>query len=141
MEMITPEHLNRLLPSLESTIPSTPESIAAVETSLRTVFPDDYKSFLLVTNGYEGKVGAHGYIQIWPDEELVEANEGYGMTTCGTSLVLFATDGGGTAYAFDYAASSTAPPILEIGFPFCRDNSRHFTESFSCFLIRIASDE
>ncbi len=77
------------------------EAIEAAEIQLGLKFPEDYISFMLTSNGAEGSIGTNGYVRFWPVEELVEGNDGYGVREFAPGFVLFGSDGGGEAFAFD----------------------------------------
>jgi hypothetical protein len=70
--------------------------------------PSDYLTFMLVTNGAEGKVGS-SYVIIWPVEEVLQLNKSYGVSEFAPNLVLFGSDGGTKGYGFD-----TGSPDFEI---------------------------
>jgi hypothetical protein len=80
--------------------PARLQAIIDVENKLGIEFPIDYKEFLLFSNGCEGSIG-ESYICIWPIEELIEANEASEVDEYTPGLVLFGSDGGGEAFAFD----------------------------------------
>ena len=58
-------------------------------------------AFLKSANGAAGPIGTERYISLWPIDELVSLNEGYGVAQRAPSLVLFGSDGGGEAFAFE----------------------------------------
>lgn len=81
-----------------------PADEAAIEGSERQLgfrFPDDYREFLLETDGAEGFVAELAYLMLWPVEELPEYNEDYEVDEMAPGLVLFGSSGGGTFYAFE----------------------------------------
>lgn len=53
-------------------------SIDDVEKLLNTTLPKQYKSFLLWSNGGEGKLGDN-YIYIWAIEDVIAYNHDYGI--------------------------------------------------------------
>ena len=53
-------------------------SIDDIEKLLNTTLPKQYKSFLLWSNGGEGKLGDN-YIYIWAIEDIVAYNNDYGI--------------------------------------------------------------
>ena len=63
--------------------------------------PADYVSFMTEADGAEGKVGNAGYLVLWSVDELAALNETYHVAEFAPDLVLFGSDGGDTAYAFD----------------------------------------
>lgn len=81
------------------------ESVSAtlvidVQEKIKIKFPDDYIEFMLYSNGAEGFVG-ESYLAIWRLEEIVPLNDGYMVDKFVPGLILFGSDGGGEAYAFD----------------------------------------
>ncbi len=62
--------------------------------------PADYVSFLQTSNGAEGPVG-HGYISLWPIEEIVILNEQYEVVLSAPGLILLGSDGANVGYAID----------------------------------------
>ncbi|QIU94519.1 SMI1/KNR4 family protein [Bacteroides faecium] len=52
--------------------------IEDVEKQLNTTLPKQYKSFLLWSNGGEGKLGDN-YIYIWAIEDIIAYNHDYGI--------------------------------------------------------------
>jgi len=96
---------------------NTPADLLAIEKSqfdLGTKLPDDYLSFILRSNGAVGTVGLTGYLRLSPIDELVEFNQGYCVKDFAPGLLLFGSDGGGEAFAFDLRDPSM--PI--VGVPF-----------------------
>ena len=76
-------------------------SLAQIEKKIDIEFPEDYKSFMIMYNGCEGPIGENAYIQLWPVEELFKKNKEYSIDKNFPDFLVFGTDGGGTAYAFD----------------------------------------
>ncbi len=54
--------------------PATAQQIAALENELGLVLPQDYKTFLLTMNGYEGVIG-ESYVVFEPVERIVECTK------------------------------------------------------------------
>ena len=87
--------------------PSVEENrIKKIETELGVTFPNDYIEFLSYSNGAEGSIGEN-YLILWSIEDIIELNEAYGVNEFVKGLVLFGTDGGETAYAFDTRTNDT----------------------------------
>ena len=108
------ENILELMKNMDITEPASEEIIITVENKLNISFPLQYKEFMLKSNGAEGPIGDNSYLVIWPIEEIVELNEGYGVNEFTPGLVYFGSDGGGSAYAFDVREKDI--PIVE--FPF-----------------------
>jgi hypothetical protein len=75
-------------------------------------FPDQYLDFMRSSNGAEGPIGEKSYVAIWPIEEIKVLNKEYAVDEFAPGLILFAGDGGDTAYAFDTRYETM--PIVEI---------------------------
>jgi SMI1 / KNR4 family (SUKH-1) len=76
------------------------EAIVQVAKSLGLSLPDAYEGFLRTTNGGEGFIGDH-YVIFWSAEELERLNRGHDVQKNVPGLLVFGTDGGGEAFAFD----------------------------------------
>ena len=64
--------------------------------------PTDYATFLRFANGGEGIVGRKGaYAIFWRIEDILELNDAYEVAQYAPSLILFGSNGGGDAFAFD----------------------------------------
>jgi hypothetical protein len=82
--------------------PASVAALAEAERQLGVRLPDPYRDFLLRSNGGNGFVGPLGYLMLWSAEELGESNEDYEAREDAPGFVLFGSNGGGEAYAFDY---------------------------------------
>ena len=67
--------------------------------------PSDYIEFLKYANGGEGFIGENSYCMLWKLGELTELNSAYEAKEYAPGLLLFGSNGGGEAYAFDTEAS------------------------------------
>lgn len=79
------------------------EQVAACERWLGASLPSDYIDFLKYTNGGEGFIGKH-YLIAWPVESIPARHLDYEPTREVPEFVLFGSDGGGEALAFDRRA-------------------------------------
>lgn len=84
-----------------------------VQRKLRIVFPQEYVCFVTESNGAEGFIG-NSYLALWPLEEIILLNEAAEVSKFAPGLLLFGSDGGDTAYAFD--TRSDAMTIVELPF-------------------------
>jgi len=113
--------------------------ISAVRSALAALDvspPDDYVAFLARSNGAEGPIGTSGYLVLWPIEQLKPLNDAYHVAEFAPSLVLFGSDGGDVAYAFDRRAAGRMVAVPFIGM---RDDDAHILgASFAEFVDRIA---
>ncbi len=104
----------RLTAQMSKNPGATQADVDAARRALRVAFPPDYAEFMLFSNGAEGQVGKQGYLALWPVHTLVEENEGYAVQEFAPGLVLFGSDGGDMAYAFDTRRS----PVTYVVVPF-----------------------
>jgi hypothetical protein len=103
------ESRNYLLEKFDFNTPIQKKEILEIEEKLRISFPQDYVDFMLKTNGGEGTVGEDSYLRLWKIEEIIESNEGYSVEEFAPGLIIIGSDGGGTAYGFDFRSEK---PIL-----------------------------
>jgi hypothetical protein len=79
--------------------PTDLQAIAKVEKELNIKFPQDYRDFLLITNGYDGSLG-QSYLQLIGLEEVVKYTEMY----CGEFFlwaIYLGSDGGNEMFVLD----------------------------------------
>lgn len=110
-----------------------------VEDALRVQLPSDYVAFVKESNGAEGPLSESAYVALWRVDELREANEDYGVEDFAPGLLLFGSDGGDTAYAFD-----TTDDMAVVAVPFMgmsRDELRPIAPTFSQFVERFFGDQ
>lgn len=105
---------SNLLDKIELNPPCLSEDIKEVERSLGFTFPKEYLYFLLKSNGGEGWIGENSYLLLWKVDEIVSLNKAYEVNEFAPGLILFGTDGGLDAYAFDTRDEITL--IVEIPF-------------------------
>lgn len=79
------------------------EELLAAERQLSARFPDEYKELLLFSNGAAGVIGTQE-MHFFSLEETIEANVTFRNSRDG--LLIFGSNGGGEAYAFDLLNSS-----------------------------------
>jgi cell wall assembly regulator SMI1 len=77
------------------------ESIDEASSQLNIQLPDDYRQFLLTSNGVKGPIGDDSYLVLWSVDELISLNEAYHVDEFAPGLVLIGSDGGDIAYALD----------------------------------------
>ncbi|QEX18343.1 hypothetical protein FRZ44_36480 [Hypericibacter terrae] len=107
---MTPEDRKSLLVDFNGNPPATPASLRLFEMTAGLALPQDYVDFLRYENGGEGFIGS-AYLILWRVEELLELNRAYQVTDYAPGLLLFGSDGGGEAFAFD-RRSDIAPVVL-----------------------------
>lgn len=105
---------DKLLKKIELNPPCSNEAIKKVEENLKFTFPKEYVSFLLTSNGGEGWIGDDSYLSLWRVDEIVALNQAYAVNEFAPGLILFGSDGGLDAYAFDTRGEVTI--IVEVPF-------------------------
>ncbi|KNY30131.1 Cell wall assembly/cell proliferation coordinating protein, KNR4-like protein [Pseudobacteroides cellulosolvens ATCC 35603 = DSM 2933] len=112
---IAVNNYDNLLDKMELNPPCSNEIINEVEKNLKFCFPKDYLNFLLTGNGGEGWVGENSYLSLWKIDEIISLNEAYEINEFAPGLILFGSDGGLNAYAFDSRNESTIVEVPFIG--------------------------
>jgi hypothetical protein len=97
------------------------DALDIVMQALCVELPRDYREFLLVSNGGHGFLGQN-YVMLWKAEEPKPLNAGYEVARFAPGLLLFGSDGGGEAYAFDTRES----PWVVIQAPFIGIGDRRY---------------
>lgn len=80
--------------------PATNVAIDIAEKHFACCLPEDYKELLLCSNGFEGNA-TDNYLVVWSIEELVTLNEAYNAKEFISDVIIFGSDGGEEAFAFD----------------------------------------
>jgi hypothetical protein len=91
------------LPGMILDPPADVTTLAQVDADMGPL-PEDYRDFLRRHNGGEGFIGGE-YLLLWPAERLAAVNEGYEVAKYAPDLLLFGTNAGPDAYAFDRSRS------------------------------------
>ena len=106
--------MQQLIHTLTLNPGASEEMIQKTEHHLECVFPDDYRTFIRLSNGAEGSIGRDGYIALWSLDEVIELNELCNVKKFAPGLILFGGDGGGEAFAFDARYGSM--PIVQVAY-------------------------
>lgn len=91
---------DNLLDNFNGNLPASENELRAFEDAAGLKLPEAYRLFLRIFNGGEGFIG-DSYIILFPVNELVEINKRHEMEEYAPGLLLFGSDGGGEAFAFD----------------------------------------
>jgi hypothetical protein len=113
--------------------PADQKAIKAFELLRGIVLPRDSVCFLTRTNGAEGNIGDHSYIVIWPIENVAKLNKDYKFDDWLPGLTCIGSDGGGTAYAFDYRTEKIQVVAIEFT-NMSEDDVVPCAESFTKFM-------
>jgi hypothetical protein len=84
-----------LRPSVE------PFVVRELQAQLPPVVPVDYFEMFRLGNGGAGDVGGGNYAEFWSIDELEVNNREYEVLQQAPGLILFGSNGGGEAFAFD----------------------------------------
>jgi hypothetical protein len=118
---------------------ATTEAIDQATSALGIVLPDDYIEVLRYMNGGEGFVGI-SYLRFYPVERVAPLNQAYAVEEFAPGMLVFASSGGGEAFAFD--TRTTPPPIVQIPFiPMDIAYLEHCGSTLGEFLRSLAKEE
>jgi hypothetical protein len=133
---IAPGEWERFRLGLTLASPASASQIQTAEQELGSTLPDEYKEFLRKTNGAEGEIGENAYLMLWPVEDIRRLNDAYQVATYAPGYLLFGSDGGGEAFAFDL----TSRNLQIVSIPFVgmsRDLAKPMGTGFWQFLDRL----
>jgi hypothetical protein len=108
------QKLSAVLAGLRKNHPATQDQIHKLQSELNISLPSEYVDFALVSNGADGAVGEVGYLSLWRIDEIIQLNKDYRVSDFAPGLVLFGSDGGGEAFAFDARDAKMA--IVQVPF-------------------------
>jgi len=75
--------------------------------------PESYLTLLAFSNGPEGPLGVRpGWFQIWPAEQVLELNKGYGVPDYIPGFFGFGGNGGGEFFAFKIQSKQPYPIVM-----------------------------
>ena len=94
--------------------PANASALRSAEQASGVVWPDDYRSVLMIANGGEGFLSDDLYMVLWPAEQIHHLNEAYGVRQYAPGLLLFGSNAGGDAYAFDMREQTK--PVVTVPF-------------------------
>jgi len=126
-----------LLARFHANPPADASAIQEFENASGLLLPEEYALFMRQSNGGEGVIGS-AYVIFWRVEDLLEMNKAYMVAEYAPGLLLFGSDGGGEAFAFD--TRSVEKPIVSV--PFVGMDlrlARPVASTFSAFLRRLSS--
>ena len=95
------EAIVSLLGDFNRNDPLTQAEYDAFMSKFRGHLPQKYVDFLRIANGGEGFVGNESYVILWKLNDLLDLNESYDVQEYAPGLLLFGSDGGGEAFAFN----------------------------------------
>jgi hypothetical protein len=118
---------------------TTEQSLETVEKTLNIKLPDDYRRFVMQSNGGEGFIGKH-YLILWKVEELAQFNCDYQVEDYAPGLLMFGSTGGGDGFAFDTKANPyrvTQVPFIGMS----REDALLVANSFTRLLERMVETD
>jgi len=77
------------------------DQLSRLESEAGVRLPKEYVEFMRMVDGYAGQVGGKGYVDIMTIDEAIRTNSAHKIRETMHGLLLFASDGGGEAFAFD----------------------------------------
>jgi len=113
-------------------LPAAPEQIAAFSTASGWTLPQDYTAFLKQANGGEGLVGPNAYLILFAIDELVSLNKAYQAEDYAPGLLIFGSDGGGEAFAFNARDAMRVVRVPFVGMD--PSTVERLTDSFTAFI-------
>lgn len=126
-----------LLPKDGQTEGADPELIEQCERAAGIVFPEEYRTLLRATNGFNGYLG-RAYLMLWSVPELAELADGYDIFPLRRTRFLIGSDGGPTAYGI-FDGGYISLPFVSAGDP--AGETRVLGTSFRQFVASIAGVE
>jgi SMI1 / KNR4 family (SUKH-1) len=124
--------------SLDKNGPLHDNELASFLSQIDFTPPSDYIEFMKIHNGAEGGIGENAYLQLWRIEELIEANHDYEVEKYAPGFFVFASSGGGRAYAFN-KQDATIMYFDFIGM-LISDDPVFCGEDFTAFLTYLSND-
>ena len=118
---------------------AAPADIARCEQDAGVTFPNDYKAFLLHSNGYNSPVG-RGYLSLLSIREFSFDNSGYELGDDMRGIFYIGSNGGPTAYGVDWSTGA----LVYISVPFApakRREVRVLGTTLSEFVGAVAARE
>lgn len=98
------EEMNQILEKMkemELNAPCNIEKLNTIEQKLNVVLPRQYMDFMQLHDGGEGPIGEYAYLAIWDLNEMLSFNQSSDINKYIFGLIYFASDRGGTLFAFD----------------------------------------
>ena len=124
------------LTDFTSNPPADGNHLAEAEKHFRCSLPVQYRRFLSEQDGGEGFVGDQ-YLILWRASELVEFNREYESEKYAPGLLLFGSNGGGEAFAFDTRDNSMQIVMVPFVGMSLKD-AAPIADSFENFLFKLA---
>ena len=101
------DKIKEMTKDMEYNKPATKEELEEIEKEFNIKLPENYKDFMLLTNGAEGPIGKYGYLAIFDTEEVKWYNAESPLKENFPELFFIASIRGGYVYAIDTRKEST----------------------------------
>ncbi|WP_338849537.1 SMI1/KNR4 family protein [Massilia sp. W12] len=106
--------INILPPTFNLSSGAKSTDISDLEKLIKLKLPNDYKDFLLISDGGEGRIGS-AYFLFWPISKLYERNHSANIFNyMGEQFLGIGTNGGGECYALDYTNDRENPKFVVV---------------------------
>lgn len=129
--------VNLLTARLERNAPASLRDIDDLISRSKINFPPDYIEFMHQSDGAEGPIGNERYLVLWPTKDILELNEQYHVNDFAPHLLVFGSDGGGEAFAFDRRTK----PATIVRVPFIGlDEAVIYGNRFDEFLTKLSEE-
>lgn len=134
--------LEELMHDVDRNPGASQQTIASFVREVGEPLPEDYLAWMELSDGGEGFVGPISYLILWRLSEVVERNRRLDVSALAPGLLLFGSNGGDAAYAFDRrlpsAVSVVELPYVDLG----QENAlRPCGDGFLDFLETLAQEE
>lgn len=127
-----------LLEKFAANGPSSADLIEGVEKHFGCALPAHYKGFLSTHDGGEGFIGDQ-YLILWRAGELIDFNRDYEVAKYAPGLLLFGSNGGGEAFAFDTRQSEEMRIRMVPFIGMSLKDATPVANTFESFLTRLAN--
>jgi hypothetical protein len=121
--------------------PAPPEAIHDLISRCAIDLPGEYLEFLQFSNGGESELGVEpGWFRLWPEEQVVELNEGYDVAANLPGLLGFGSNGAGEMFAFDTRSKMPWPIVMIPFIPMELESLKTITLDFESFVKQIGRE-
>lgn len=123
---------------MELNPPCSIEQLHTIEQKLNIALPGQYMDFMQLHEGGEGPIGEYAYLAIWDISEMLSYNQDSDVNKYITGLIYFASDRGGTLYAFDTNRAMKVVELQADSIDYCEevevvaDSFEEFVEYIYC---------
>lgn len=101
-----------LMSDMKLNAPCNYDKLIKIENEFNFNLPNDYVEFMKKHDGGEGPIGKYGYLAVWNTSEAFSYNYEKNGPVLSDNLLYFASDRGGTLFAFKMESNSCT--IIEL---------------------------